>query len=92
MTSNIFDPCIYSTLIRSILVMQKNLDQISEFYARIFDFASNIMGIPSLARELDNITKKMYDEALKWNVQEEFLRKIYSEIKEPIIDIVSKRI
>jgi len=81
MTANVFDPCVYSTLIRSVLPIQENLKKISTFYAAIFGHAATMMKIPSLTAALDACTTHLYEKAKEWKVQEEFFKKVYSEMK-----------
>ncbi len=80
MVANIFDPCIYSTLIRTILPIHNNLKKISTFYADVFAQAAAALKIPALRAALEAPTKKLYEKASEWKVQEEFFKKVYEEL------------
>jgi hypothetical protein len=92
MTANIFDPCIYSTLVRSVLPIRENLSKISGFYAKIFDHAAAVMGVPSLVNALNTATEQLYEKASKWDVQGEFFKKVYAEVKPLITGFIDERV
>ena len=90
MVANIFDPCMYSTLIRSILPIRENLSKTSMFYAQVFDHAATAMGISSRTAELVSTTEQLYEKASEWNMQEEFFKKIYKELEPIVIGHIGK--
>lgn len=92
MTANIFDPCIYSTLVRSVLCIRDNLGKTSEFYARIFDHAASIMDVPSRADKLNTTVEQLHEKASEWKVQEEFFKKVYEEVKPLVTEFIKGRI
>ena len=90
MVANIFDPCMYSTLIRSILPIRENLCKTSTFYAEIFDHVAAAMGISSRTAELVSTTEQLYEKASEWNMQEEFFKKVYKELEPIVIGHIGK--
>jgi NADH dehydrogenase FAD-containing subunit len=81
-TFNIFDPCIYLTLFSSIYGIPEKLNRIkNKFYAKIFDYAATALNTYSVSTRLNNSIEQVCEKATQWNVQEEFLKTLYSHME-----------
>jgi hypothetical protein len=79
LTTNILDPCAYSTLRYSILDVRKNLDQ--TFWYDVYYQACIEFNIASKIKETLEITEELFKKAEKWDIQVDLMRTIYNELK-----------
>lgn len=81
LTTNILDPCAYSTLRYSILNVHQNLNQIPWTYY-VYNQASIEFNIVSKIEDTLEITETLFRRAEEWNVQVDAMGTIYTEIKD----------
>lgn len=79
-TTNILDPCAYSTLGYTILNVPQNLE--IPWTNHVYNQAFREFNIASEIKETLKITETLVTRAEEWNIQVDAMRKIYSEIKD----------
>lgn len=80
LTTNILDPCAYSTLRYSILEVHKNLDR--TFWLNVYDQACIEFNIASKIKKTLGTTRELFEKAEKWNIQVDMMRTFYIELKD----------
>ncbi len=88
LTTNILDPCAYSTLRYSILNVHQNLNQIPWTYY-VYNQASIEFNIVSKIEDTLEITETLFRRAEEWDVQVDAMGTIYTEIKDWADKLVS---
>lgn len=78
---NILEDQVYKTLGSSVLSIPKKLEQIDEFYSKIFKHSIAVMNLgPQLTKMKSNLDQ-VYQQAAKRNVQVGLLDGVYKELK-----------
>ena len=78
---NVFPERLYKTIERSLLSIPKKLSLRDEFFSNIFWYAADVMNLGPLAAQMNTNLDRVYEEALKRNIQLDFLKGIYGEVK-----------